>query len=77
MIDKRHEKMISAHIPAGLDYQFVNGKKHTLLRIEGRLIATLSNRSKLDQGRAMLNVIASIKRVARDLQIQTATVHHR
>ncbi len=77
MIDKRYRNEIARHIPPDLPYQFENGSKHKLLRINGHYVATLSNRSKIESGRAMQNIISSIKRFVRDLQLQDSTIRHR
>ena len=69
MIDKNYRKLLSSYIPEGLSYEFENGKRHTILRINGRLAATISGRSKTDRGRGMINVICCIKRVVREIQL--------
>lgn len=65
MIDKSFEREITRLIPANLPYEFCEGKKHVLLRINGKLAATISGRSKVEGGRGMQNVLSAVKRFVR------------
>ena len=77
MIDKRYRNEIARHIPDSIPYEFQNGKRHTLLRINGVYAATISNRSKIESGRAMQNIISTVRRVVRELYIQDTAIRHR
>lgn len=65
MIDKNYRKLLASYIPEGLSYEFENGKRHTILRINGKLAATISGRSKVEGGRGMQNVLSAVKRFVR------------
>lgn len=65
MVDKGFQRQIIQLIPPGLTYEFQEGRKHVLLRINGKLAATISSRSKCEGGRGMQNVLSSVKRIVR------------
>jgi hypothetical protein len=52
----------------GVPYELRRGKKHDHVVVRGRTVAVLSRGRVRDAGKAMTNVIAAIRRAAREVQ---------
>jgi nitrate reductase assembly molybdenum cofactor insertion protein NarJ len=67
--------LISLMKSTGLPYEVQEGRKHIKLYLGGKFAAVVSRGAKPEQGmRGMKNIIAAIKRVARECTLEGQAV---